>query len=329
MSANHLRSIGRPRAARSAGHLWVLPEQHEKDDPNARAPGGATMNAALLGLLAALSWGFHDFVGRFPSRAVGPVVTLLAVTLSGFVFLSAWIVVSGVGLHIVWPRLWLVALAGLFYVFAGLALFAALAVGPITIVTPIAGSYPALAVIFAVTQGTRPSLVQWLAIAVVIAGVAAVSRAGHRHETSGDVPPGKLWLVVALSLVTSVAIALSLIAGQAAVPLFGPTGTVWLIRTFSLLMTTAIWLAWPGAASPPLRWLPVLALMGGLDVTAMLLVVAAGTLPNAALATVASSAFGAVAVVLARVFLKERITWAQLAGMVMIFGGVGILASLT
>ncbi len=285
------------------------------------------MNAALLGLLAALAWGSHDFLGRFATRAVGPVVTVLAVTTAGFVFLSAWMMVSGGGLLIVWPRLWLVALAGCFYVLAGLSLFAALAIGPISIVMPIAGSYPALAAIFDVVQGARPSLIQWLAIAAVLVGVGAVSRSGERHETIGDVPLGKLWLVVALALATSLTIAVSLIAGQAAAPAFGVAETAWLARAFGLAMIVVIWLARPAATAPPLRWLPVLTLMGGLDVAALLLVVAAGTLPDATLATVASSAFGAVAVVLARIFLKEPITPIQLTGMVMIFGGVGVLAS--
>jgi drug/metabolite transporter (DMT)-like permease len=286
------------------------------------------MNATLLGLLAAFSWGSHDFLGRFASRAVGPVVAVLAVTAAGFVFLSAWMVVSGDGPFIVWSRLWLVALAGCFYVLAGLSLFAALAIGPISIVAPIAGSYPALAAIFAVVEGARPSLIQWLATTAVLVGVIAVSRSGERHETIGDVPQGKLWQVIALSLTASVGIAASLIAGQAAAPAFGVMRTAWMARAFGLVMIVVIWLARPAATLPPLRWLPVLTLMGGLDVTAILLVVAAGTLPNATLATIASSAFGAVAVVLARIFLKEPITPIQLAGMIMIFGGVGVLTAL-
>jgi drug/metabolite transporter (DMT)-like permease len=76
----------------------------------------------------------------------------------------------------------------------------------------------------------------------------------------------------------------------------------------------------------PICWLPVLTLMGGLDVTALLLIVAAGNLPDPALATVASSGFGAVAVVWARIFLKESIAPIQLVGMAMVFGGVAVLA---
>ena len=77
---------------------------------------------------------------------------------------------------IVWPKLWLVVIAGIFFALATLALFAAFALGPITIVAPIAGSYPALAVVFAVGQGARPSALQWLAIGFVMAGVVISSR---------------------------------------------------------------------------------------------------------------------------------------------------------
>jgi drug/metabolite transporter (DMT)-like permease len=68
--------------------------------------------------------------------------------------------------------------------------------------------------------------------------------------------------------------------------------------------------------------------MGGLDVTALLLIVTAGNLPDATLATVASSGFGAVAVILARLFLKEPISLIQLIGIAFVFGGVVILAAL-
>ena len=49
------------------------------------------MNSALLGLISALSWGLHDFFARFPSRAVGPIPTLLAVTIAGLIVLSVWL----------------------------------------------------------------------------------------------------------------------------------------------------------------------------------------------------------------------------------------------
>jgi hypothetical protein len=46
------------------------------------------MSSALLGLVAALSWGVNDFLARFPARTVGPIRTVLAITFAGLTFLS-------------------------------------------------------------------------------------------------------------------------------------------------------------------------------------------------------------------------------------------------
>jgi drug/metabolite transporter (DMT)-like permease len=286
------------------------------------------MSSALFGLVAALSWGVHDFLARFPSRAVGPIPTVLAVTVAGLIALSAWLLIGGGDIRLDWTELWLVAVTGIFFTLATLALFTALALGPISIVAPIAGSYPALAMILAVTQGVRPSALQWLAIAGVMAGVVIVSRSGGRHEESGALPRGTLKTVLGLAVLASFCFAIALTAGQAAVPIFGDVETVWLARLFGLA-TIGVFYLWrsPGAKMP-LRWLPLLALMGCLDVAALGTITAAGTLPNPEFATVVSSAFGAVTVLLARAFLKEPIAPAQLAGMVLIFGGVGALAGL-
>jgi drug/metabolite transporter (DMT)-like permease len=132
------------------------------------------------------------------------------------------------------------AVTGVFLAMATLALFAALSFGPFSIVAPIAGSYPALAMLFAVAQGARPSLAQWLAIAAVMGGVAIVSRSAGRYEASGDVPPGKLKALLGLAFVASLGFAVSLTAGQAAVPVFGEIETVWLSRIFGLAAIGAL-----------------------------------------------------------------------------------------
>jgi drug/metabolite transporter (DMT)-like permease len=284
------------------------------------------MNSALLGVVAALTWGVHDFLARFPARAVGPIPTVLAVTVAGLVVLSAWLLLDGGTIRIGWSSLWLVAVTGVFFTLATLSLFAALALGPIAIVAPIAGSYPALAMIFAVAQGARPSALQWLAIAGVMAGVAIVSRSGARYEASGELPPGTLKTLLGLAFLASACFAISLTAGQASVPIFGDVETVWLARVFGLLTIFTLYL-WRSAKVPlPVRWLPLFGLMGCLDVAALGTITAAGNLPDPAFATVVSSAFGAVTVLLARAFLKEPIAPAQLGGMVLIFGGVAALA---
>ena len=161
------------------------------------------MTSALLGVIAALSWGVNDFLARFPARTVGSIPTVLGLTFAGFVFLSAWLFMSGEIVRISWPLLWLPAASGIFLVLATLSLFSALAIGPISLVAPIAGTYPALSMIFAVAQGTRPGIMQWLAIAAVMAGVAIVSRGGSVYEDAGYIPRGRLRAVLALALCAS------------------------------------------------------------------------------------------------------------------------------
>jgi drug/metabolite transporter (DMT)-like permease len=161
-----------------------------------------------------------------------------------------------------------------------------------------------------------------------MAGVAVVARAGGYYEHSGDVPARKLPLVLALSLLASLAGASALTAGQAAVPIFGEIETVWLARVFGLIAIATFAFVRRTSPVPQPRWLPLLLLMGALDVTALAAIMAAGGLPEPAFAAVVSSAFTAVTVLLARLFLKEAIAPTQVLGMALIFGGVAALAGI-
>jgi drug/metabolite transporter (DMT)-like permease len=285
------------------------------------------VNSALLGSVAALAWGGHDFLARFPSRSLGPVNTVLGVTVAGLVVLSAWLLFSGAEIKVVWPALWLPVLTGAFIALATLALFAALALGPISIVCPIAGSYPAFAVLIAMVGGARPSLADWLAIVAVMAGVALVSQSGERMERSGEIAPRQLKVILALAFAASLGFALGATSGQAAAPIFGDAQAVWLARVSGLVIITLLYLLPSVRWQTPGKWLPLLGLMGALDVTALTTVIAAGNLPDPTIATVASSGFGAVTVLLAWMILRERIAPIQLIGIAAIFCGVLALAS--
>src|SRR5687768_11098391 len=286
------------------------------------------MNSALLGSVAALAWGTHDFAARFASRSAGPVNTVFGVTFAGFVVLSLWLLVSGAEVAIVWPSLWLVALSGVGVAGATLSLFTALTLGPISIVCPIAASYPAVAVLFALIAGVRPGMMEWAAMAAVMVGVIVVAASSAEEPDSDGHVRGKLAPIVFFSLLASLGFAVALATGQAAAPVFGDAQSVWLARIFGLAAVALLYLAPRMRWDVPGRWLPVLGAMGGLDVLALVSTFAAGHLPDPTIATVTSSAFGAVTVLLARVILKERITPVQLAGMLLVFAGVGYLASL-
>ena len=182
--------------------------------------------------------------------------------------------------------------------------------------------------IFAMAKGARPSLLQWVAVAGVLTGVVLVSRSGETYEQSGYIPPGTLKTIVALALCASLGSAVAQTSGQAAAVELGEITAVWLARIFGLITIGAIYLMQRSRGELPARWLPLLGLMGGLDVAALAAILSAGNLPDPAFATVVSSAFSAVTVILARAILKEPISPIQLLGMILIFGGVAGLAGL-
>lgn len=283
------------------------------------------MSSALLGSVAALTWGTHDFLARFPSRRIGPINSAFGVTVAGFLILGLWQLVSGEPPTIVWPSLWLTAVTGIAFAVATLALYGALAIGPISVVAPIAGSYPALAVLFALIAGDRPLLVEWLAVAAVMAGVVLVAQ--RKEDAGSSEPAGSMRTIVGLSLIASVGFAIAFISGQAAVAIFGEVPSVWLARAFGIATVALAYLRPAAHFEMPARWLPVLGAMGLLDVSALVAVTTAGNLPDPAIATVVSSGFGAVSVILAWLFLREKISMLQLLGIGLIFGGVMVLAS--
>ena len=281
------------------------------------------MNPAILGTFAALAWGF-------PSRDIGAAHAVFGVTLSGLAWLSLWLAATGAPPALQVSHLWLPALTGISFALATIWLFAALAAGPIAVVSPIVGAYPTYAVGFAFALGARPELADWLAMAAVVLGVVIVARQGearpgHRPPTFERARP----MALIYAFASGIGFACSLTAGQYAVPIYGEVEATWLARWFGLGAVILACLARPRGATRLGRygrWWILLMVMGLLDSLALVSVLAAGHQPLAEIATVTSSAFGAVTVILARVFLKEAVAPAQWAGIVLIFVGVGVLS---
>ncbi len=285
------------------------------------------MNSALLGILAAVTWGIHDFIGRFSSRAIGQLITTLGLALSGLAALSVYGLWQGISLPSDAWNILLCSIAGGAYALATLSLFAAYRIGSMSIVSPIAGSYPAIAVCFGFFAGSRPGAIAWLAIIAVIVGSLQVSSAGKTHEDAGHIEAGQLGKVLTLAVATSLLFAASLIAGQVAAPLTGEVATTWLARMFAVAAVVPFFVIRSMRGTAPFNWWPVLVVMGLLDTAAMLSIFAAGNLTLPELAIVLGGSFGAVVTLLAWIFLKEPVTPAQWAGIVMICCGAGVLSA--
>ena len=145
------------------------------------------MSPVLWGTLTALGRGSADFASRFSSRALGHANSLLGMLLVGSVVLTLWVAFAGTPLVWTWSGLWLLAVTGVGVMAATLLLYHGLSREPVTVVAPIVGSYPALVVAIALILGSRPTPVQWAAMAAIIAGLIVVARfaPGGRRDRPG------------------------------------------------------------------------------------------------------------------------------------------------
>ena len=285
------------------------------------------MNPAIWGLMTALGWGGADFIARFTGRAMGHHTALFGVLLVGSLVLP--LVLWQSGLPLAWDPAgwWLLLATGLGIMVATLLLYRGLARGPVTLVAPIVASYPAFNVVLEFVLGARPTALQWGAMLAVMAGVIVVARAAHALGHPEDLPRSELHRTVAIALAASLAFAVTVAAAQHATPHYGELQTVVYARWISLAAICLLLLWRRERPALPLRWWPAVLLQGMLDGGAYVALLAAGGGEGAAIAAVVASCFAAVTVVLARLFLKEAMTWPQWGGIAVIIGGVAMLSA--
>ncbi len=286
------------------------------------------MNPALWGLATALSWGSADFIARFTGRALGHQTALLGMLGISAVILGLIFWHSDVPLIRDLSGWWLILLTGVGITTATLLLYWGLVRGPVTVVAPIAGSYPALNVALAVALGARPSALDLAAMAAVMAGVMVVARAARSFEDPAGTTRAQLRFTIGLALGAALTFAVTIAVAQQASYLYGELQTVALSRWVSLLACVALFLVRRQAPRVPLRWWPWIGLQGLLDGGAYVALLAGSQGPGAEIAVVVGSGFGAVTVLLARVVLHEAMTWAQWAGIAAIVAGVAVLSGL-
>lgn len=282
------------------------------------------MLALSFGLTAALLWAVHDILARKLSQGA-PLLPLIAVVLgSGCVVLLPVAFLIGD-----WPAMtpyaWAAAGAsGLAIALAIGGLYKAFSLAPVRLVSPIVGAYPLPTLIIAAAQGRPISTADWLAVALIVAGIGivAISTRDDAPDTYAAPPAVAIgWAVLA-----AVGFAATFALAQEAARQ-GSDLPVMLVGR--LVALTAI-LCLVGIRSGPFRlarglvW--VVIAMGLLDALALGLVIASGGLPKAEYASISSSLFGVLTVLLATWFLKERTRPVQWAGIATVFTGIAILS---
>lgn len=285
------------------------------------------MNPALWGLLTAFGWGGADFIARFTGRAMGHHAALFGMLLVGSLVLPLLLWLLDQPLTWRAEGWWLLLATGVGIMVATLLLYWGLARGPVTMVAPIVASYPAANLVLEFALGARPSGLQWAAMLAVMAGVVVVARSAHAIDHGDGIPRETLRGTIAISLCAALGFAVAVAAAQHATPFYGKLQTVAMARWISLAAICLVMLWRRAPLVMPLRWWPLIVLQGLLDGGAYIALVMAGASENAAIAAVVASCFAAITVVLARLILREAMTWPQWGGIVVIIGGVAMLSA--
>lgn len=277
------------------------------------------MISLSLGLIAALCWGLHDFTIRRVGGRADVAAMLAMVTTFGLLPLLPVALWAG-GWGLIGPQqAGLAIAAGIGSVVANIGLYRAFTIGPVSLVAPICGAFPVLSVLFAIARGQEAGLQEWLAVLAVVAGVAIVAR-GEGGTASGNRLAAAGWAALAS---VSFALTFGLAQWSAETGAHMPAAAITRVAALAVVL---IWLLWrrPGRTGLSKIW-PALLLMGCLDVGALSAVTLAGGLPNAEYASVASSIFGIVTILLAWRFLNEPMKPQQWGGVALVFAGIAAL----
>lgn len=301
-----------------------------------------------LGLTAAISWGVADFLARFAARRVGSYRTSFFMQFCGFAGLTIFLAATGhldqlsAGAAAGWrPWAWAI-LVGVLNSACSLAFYRSLETGVLAIVAPISSSYPALTLILAMMSGERVSVARVIGILVTLGGVVLASTSTVPPAVPVPAPPShaenpgpaahprhKLSLGVGWAIAASVGFGVMFwLLGFRVMPVLGGFASVWVIR-LTTFFTLGI-LAAPARQSVKLPrggvwWL--LAGVGVLDTTAFIANNLGLKTGQVAVVTVLASLFGAVTVLLAWIFLRERLQRTQWLGIVLIFVGIVLISA--
>lgn len=285
------------------------------------------MTPALWGLVAAGCWGTTEFVARLSGRGIGPANTLLGMLVVAMAIVSLWVWIDGAafswtaaGLH------WLVA-TGVGFAGGLLLLFASLTRGPVAVASPVVSSYPAFIVIGALALGIVPTPVQAAAIVAILVGVAVVARYAHPEEPGEDGAGAdrRIWPTVALGVASAAVFAMGIMAGREASAIYGELHALWFNRLFALLSLAAYMLIVRTSVDLPQRWWPALAAMGLLDTLGVMAIFIGTAGEGAAVAAATSAPVTVVTVVLAAIFLRERVPPIQWCGIAIVVAGAATL----
>jgi drug/metabolite transporter (DMT)-like permease len=281
------------------------------------------MPALLLSLLAAAGYGLSDFFGGLATRRTAVLRVVLVSYPVGLIGMLLIALFTGGSVN--WSSLAYGALAGLFSGAAILWFYAALAAGPMSVVSPLTALLVAgLPLGAGIVLGERPGPVALIGAALAVVAVVLVSR---QENVPVDEGPAVRFTVKAAWLTfgsgAAFAVYFVLLDRVGSDTGLWPLVVARATATLLVLVTVLFTRQWRPATGVPLR----LALIAGsLDIVAnvaFLYALRAGLL---SLVSVLTSLYPAATVLLAKLVLGERTGRVQQIGLLLAAAAVAMIA---
>ena len=294
------------------------------------------MIATLLALASACSWGISDFLGGLMSRRLPTTTVMVTSQAFGLVGISVAFLATGSAIPDGAPMAYAVA-AGAVGAVGLAAFYHALATGMVSLVAPIAATGAIVPVAVGLWEGEAVGIYGMVGIAAAILGVilASVSPSTPKDITTFD-SAGHLQSI-ALAIVAAMLFG-AYFALFARATTGGLFGAALFQRVTSVSAAMVMWLvARRSHATVPATYLPTgltlrtavagLAGAGVLDVTANVLYGGASMQDLLSISSVLSSLYPVITVLMARLFLGERLAGVQGAGVVLALAGTTLIAA--
>jgi drug/metabolite transporter (DMT)-like permease len=278
--------------------------------------------ALAISLASAASWGLSDFLGGLQSRRL-PVLGVLAISQpAGLLLIVLLILLTGAD-PISADKLAVAFLAGAASLGGLAAYYAAMAMGTVSVVAPIAALGVVVPVVVGLAQGESPAAIQLAGVVPAIAGVVILSY----EEPPEQVDRAR---VARLSIVLAIVAGLGFgvfFTGLDAAAADRPGWAILAVRFGGLAtVAAALLVARPRLDGVGAAW-PVLIAIGVFDALANALFAVASTKGLLPVVAVGGSMYPAFTVALAHGVLGERLATIQWAGVGLALTGVAMIAA--
>ena len=277
------------------------------------------MLALAFSLASAASWGISDFLGGLQSRRLSVLGVLAISQPAGLLLIAILIPLFGAD-PISADKLAIAFGAGAASLGGLGAFYAAMAMGTVSVVAPIASLGVVVPVVVGLAEGESPGTIQLVGLVAAIAGVIVLSyEESPEHEAVAR-------RAIVLAILAGLGFGIFFTALDAASP-DRPGWAIFAVRVGGVATVAAallvnrprlegVWAAWP-----------VLVIIGTFDVLANALFAVASTKGILPVVAVGGSMYPAFTIALAHGILGERLASIQWTGVVLALLGVGMIAA--